>query len=216
MANLRAGYPENLLIYHSGVGRTVILGCLKVTSLILFVGSCSVLAPRLYRDDQAPNWMAVASTSRYSAFFYFFPDYFLDVALGAIPLTFVVRTTRPFVSFVHIKLPVFARRSKESLFKWAQNIPPETQVYMTTTRFYGGARVSRMAVRDLHQTRALFSVANLTRTPPSKTEAAKRSWRTPKPLLKFYVGPEIKKAKEFSVWQQALKRMPKESAITVF
>ena len=129
---------------------------------------------------------------------------------------FVGLTTRPFVSFVHIKLPVFARRSKESLFKWAQNIPPETQVHMTTTRFYGGPRVSRMAVEDLRQTKAWLSVANLTRTPPPRTEAAKKSWRTPKPVLRFYVGAGKKKAKDFSVWEQALKRVPKESATTVF
>ena len=129
---------------------------------------------------------------------------------------FVGFITRPFVSFVHIKLPVFARRSKESLFRWAQSIPPETQVYMTTTRFYGGPRVSRMAVEDLRQTRAWLSVANLTRTPPSRTEVARKSWRAPEPLLRFYVGAENKKATESSVWEQALKRMPKESARTVF
>ena len=184
--------------------------------MILFVGSCSVLAPRFYHDDQAPSWKEVAGTSRYSAFFYFFPEYLLAVALGAVPMVFVIRTTRPFVSFVHIQLPFFARRSKESLFKWAKNIPPATQVYMTTTRFYGVPRVSRMTVEDLHQTRAWLSIANLTRTPPLRTEAAKQSWRTPKPLLKFYVGAEKKKATEFSVWEQALKRMPKESTRTVF
>lgn len=203
-------------MYHAGVGKTVFLGCLKVTTLILFVGSCSVLAPRLYYDDQAPSWMAVAGMFQYSVFFDFFPEYFLAVAFGAIPLTFVVRTTKPFVSFVHIKLPVSARRSKESLFKWAQHIPRATQVSMTTTRFYGGPRVSRMAVEDLHQTRAWLSVANLTRSPPPRTEAARKTWRTPKPLLKFYVGPEKKKAKGLSVWEQALKRIPKEPTTTVF
>ena len=58
-ANLCAGYPESLLVYHAGVGRTVFLGCLKVTTLILFVASCSLLAPPLYRDAQAPRGIAV-------------------------------------------------------------------------------------------------------------------------------------------------------------
>ena len=215
-AELCAGYPERLLVYHGGVGRTVFLGCLKVTTMVLFVASCSVLAPHFYSEDLAPRWMPVAGMSQHSKFFYFSPECFLAIAFGAIPFAFVNHTTRPFVSFVHIALPVFARRSKESLYRWAQNIPPATQVYMTTTRFYGGPRVSRMAVEDLRQTRAWLSAANLTRTPPSRSAAAKKSWRAPKPLLRFYVGTEKKKAKDFSVWEQVLKRIPKEAARTVF
>ena len=39
----RPGYPESLLIYHAGVGRTVFIGCLRITTIILFVASCGVL-----------------------------------------------------------------------------------------------------------------------------------------------------------------------------
>ena len=65
---------------------------------------------------------------------------------------FVGATTKPFVSFLHIRSSVSADRSKESLFGWVQPILSTTQVYMTTTPFYGGPRVSRMAVGDLRQT----------------------------------------------------------------
>lgn len=43
MLRLRPGYPESLLIYHAGVGRTVFIGCLRITTIILFVASCGVL-----------------------------------------------------------------------------------------------------------------------------------------------------------------------------
>lgn len=59
-ANCSTGYPESLLIYHAGIGRTVFVGCLKLTTIILFVGSCVVIAPSYYRNDHEPNWMAVA------------------------------------------------------------------------------------------------------------------------------------------------------------
>lgn len=131
-------------------------------------------------------------------------------------MLYVGLTARPFVSFVHIKLPIFARPSKESLRKWARNIPPKTQVDMTTMRFYGGPRVSKISIEELRQTRSWLNAANLTRSPPAVSEAAKKSWRMPKPLLKFFVGPEREKAREFSIWKQVLKRIPQDSARTIF
>lgn len=54
------GYPERLLIYHSGVGRIVFLGCMKITTLFLFAFSALVVAPRFYYSPDEPNWAAAA------------------------------------------------------------------------------------------------------------------------------------------------------------
>ena len=131
-------------------------------------------------------------------------------------MLYVRFSAKPFVSFVHIKLPLYARRSKEALFKWAQDIPSKAQVDMTTMRFYGGPRVSRMSVGELRQTSSWLSAANLSRDLPSVSAPARRSWWLTKPLLKFYVGEERVGKREVSIWQQVLKQIPKDSTRTFF
>ena len=131
-------------------------------------------------------------------------------------MLYVHRAAKPFVSFVHIRLPFHARRSRDALFKWAQNIPSDTQLDMTTMRFHGGPRASRMRLADLRQTSSWLSLANLTRDSPALSVSAKRSWRSPKPMLKFYVGRERTTKPEFSIWQQILTRIPKDRTRTFF
>ena len=53
-------YPERLLIYHAGTGKTVFIGCLKITTIFLFSFSCLVIAPSFYYDPQEPSWIAAA------------------------------------------------------------------------------------------------------------------------------------------------------------
>lgn len=57
------GYPGRLLIYHAGTGKTVFIGCLKLTTIFLFSFSCLVLAPSLYYAPDRPNWAAVLGQS---------------------------------------------------------------------------------------------------------------------------------------------------------
>lgn len=53
-----SGYPERLLIYHAGTGKTVFIGCLKLTTIFLFSFSCLILAPSFYYAPDKPNWAA--------------------------------------------------------------------------------------------------------------------------------------------------------------
>ena len=131
-------------------------------------------------------------------------------------MLYVGLTARPFVSSVHIKLPIFARQSKESLLRWAQNVPPKTKMAMTTMRFHGVPQVSTMTVEELRQTKSWLNTANLTRSSSSVNRSVVGSWWKPKPLLRFYVGVDRKQAREISIWEQVLKRIPKDSARTVF
>ena len=134
-------------------------------------------------------------------------------AAGAIPLLYVTYYAAPFVTFVHIKLPIFARRSREQLLKWAQNIPPNTEVEMTTIKSYGSLRISRMLISELHPTKARFGIENLVRVPLFPL-TAKRPWWVPKERNFFFVGSERRKTVETAVWQKALaqiRNVPKQS-----
>ena len=56
-------YPERLLIYHAGTGRTVFIGCLKVTTIFIFVFFALVVAPSHFSNEEASSWVAVAGQS---------------------------------------------------------------------------------------------------------------------------------------------------------
>lgn len=124
-------------------------------------------------------------------------------AAGAVPLLYVTYAAAPFVAFVHIKLPIFARRSREQLLKWAPNIPPNTEVDLTTIKSYGSLRISRMPISELHPTKARFGIENLVRVPHSPP-TKKKPWWAPKERNLFFVGNDRRKTVETAVWQKAL------------
>ncbi len=145
-------------------------------------------------------------------FFNWFPfSLMLNIAVvgGAIPMVYVMYFTAPFVSYVHVRLPIYARRSREQLLRWAESMSSTTEIDMTTMRLYGRPRVSRMPLGDLRTTKPSYGIANLIRAQTPSQVEAKRPWWTNRPLTEFYVGNERGKSREPSVWQKALERIPK-------
>ena len=121
--------------------------------------------------------------------------------------------TAPYVAYVHIRIPHFARRSKAALFRWAANIPQDTELDLTTMRAYGKLQVSRLPVKDLRQTSSWVSVANLSRVPSTsaKTPSRRRWWMwwALKPVQNFYVGFDRPTGRDISIWRQVLQKIPK-------
>lgn len=50
-------FPERLLIYHAGTGRTVFVGCLKVTTIFVFAFFALVVTPAHYYATDEPFWI---------------------------------------------------------------------------------------------------------------------------------------------------------------
>lgn len=124
----------------------------------------------------------------------------------------VMYTTAPFVAYVHLKIPRFARRSKEGLLRWASRIPGDTELDLTTMRAYGKLRVSRLLVKDLTHIRSGTSIANFSRVLPASLDVrTNRRWWMLKPMREFYVGPERRTGRDISVWQEVMKRIPRDS-----
>lgn len=63
ITNSRAANGERLLVYHAGTGRTVFLGCLKVTTIFIFSFFCLVVAPAHFYAEEQPIWVAGAGSS---------------------------------------------------------------------------------------------------------------------------------------------------------
>lgn len=124
----------------------------------------------------------------------------------------VLYTTAPFVAYVHLRIPPFARRSKEALLRWASRIPRDTELDLTTMRAYGKLRVSRLLIKDLRHTISWTSIANFSRVIPTSLDVStERRWWMLKPMREFHVGSERRTVRETSVWQDVLKKIGKES-----
>lgn len=115
-------------------------------------------------------------------------------------MVFVMYTTAPFVSFARVRLPLYARQSREQLARWIQEIPQNTEIYLTTMRFSGRGRVSRMLISDLKETNARLGVANLARKSNSAANLKREWWRAKEPQL-FYIADDSAKGEKSKVWQ---------------
>ncbi|OTA63995.1 hypothetical protein K449DRAFT_20802 [Hypoxylon sp. EC38] len=149
-------YPEKLCIYHAGTGRITFLACLKISTLFIFVFFAFVVTPAYYdREGLSPT--------------------VLRTTLSAIaPLVFVGYTTSPFVSFIHMRLPPFARQSEDMLRRFIRTLPPHTELDITTMSFIAKPRTSHVKLSDLRPVSRRFGIVNLTRD--TAAENATRKW----------------------------------------
>lgn len=134
-------------------------------------------------------------------------DIEIAIAASAVPLIYVMYYASPFVAYVHLKLPVFARRSREQLLKWAENIPPNTEVEITTIKSYGSLRITRMPISELQPVKAKFGIENLKRVPKTASSMT-RPWWAPKERHMFFIDTtQRRKTVEAAVWQKAREQI---------
>ncbi|CAP69251.1 uncharacterized protein PODANS_1_9170 [Podospora anserina S mat+] len=138
------------------IKETTFLGTLRFATLLLFAGFGLVLTPH-YIKSGAPPQYPLAS-----------------LACGLIPLLYVGYFTTPFVTFIHLRLPPYARWSTPILQRFAKTAPPNTQVDITTLSLTGTPRHSSMMLSDLKPTRERFGMVNFTRDTTAVNE--KRKW----------------------------------------
>jgi hypothetical protein len=60
VADTATGLPERFIVYHAGTVRTVFVGVMKITTIMLFSCSCLVLAPALHMSSESPPWAGMA------------------------------------------------------------------------------------------------------------------------------------------------------------
>lgn len=176
-------YPERLLVYHAGTGKTVFLGCLKVTTVFLFIFSTLFLAPAYFQMGGWPLTSAI-------------------LVGGAVPMVFVGYITSPFVTYIHMRLPIYARRSKDILIRFVRTLSPEAELDVTTMTYFGMPGITRLKAGELRPAKKRFGVVNFVRVPPPSHKPA--WWR--KDVRDFFVGPgQIGgRIREMDVWDEIL------------
>ncbi|KAI0976767.1 hypothetical protein F4678DRAFT_414432 [Xylaria arbuscula] len=166
------GAQKNLLrpsfgVYHAGTIKIIFVAWLKLTTLFTFAFFGFVVTPAYYeKEGLSPT---VART-----------------ALCAIaPLVFVAYITSPFVTFVHVRLPPFARQSAATARRYIANIPGDAELEMTTMSFIAKPRTSAVRLSELKPVNRRFGIVNMARD--TTAENAARKWYRFRAVGDFYV-----------------------------
>lgn len=116
-------------------------------------------------------------------------------------MLFVAYTATPFVNYVHLALPAYARRSREEILKYAKDLPPTSTLYINTMKFTTIPRRTEVRLSDLTPGKASLRPVNLINTNPQK-----QAWWKGKSMTDFYVSEKSKTTKATSrfypeVWE---------------
>ncbi|OJJ44599.1 hypothetical protein ASPZODRAFT_134682 [Penicilliopsis zonata CBS 506.65] len=186
---LRRGPPERVLIYNGGAGKIVMLGTLRITTIFIFGAACLFLAPAFATADH-PWYMAPAI-----------------IVCGSIPMLFVGYTAVPFVNYIHLSLPMTARRSREQMLRYAKNLPPDAILHINTMRFTTYPRRADVKLADLVPDSDLLRPVSFRNVNPAPYQ-----WWQGKPTSQFYTSKESKMEKHSSafypeLWEPVFKQI---------
>lgn len=161
---------EKLLIYHAGTGRTTFLSMFKVTTLFVTAFFALIAVPAYIKAEKPPSDVAL-------------------VALGGIlPIAFVAYTSAPFVTHMHIHLPLSARASRAALERFVRAMPPTTELTVTTMSVIGKPRYSAVKAGDLRPVNRRFGIVNYVRDATAENNA--RKWYQFRAVQAFHVPPQ--------------------------
>ncbi len=122
-------------------------------------------------------------------------------------MIFVAYITGPFVTYIHLRLPAFARNSREMLIRYSKTLPKDAELDITTMNFIGKPRVTRVNLKDLHPVRERFGIANYARD--TKLTNSKRPWWMGKAVSQFGVHSSTSKIMGGEIWGEIAKRIEK-------
>ena len=122
-------------------------------------------------------------------------------------MVFVYLSSKPFVQFIHIRLPLNARRSKESLLEWSKRVHPSTEFRILTMNFFGFPSTSIVAAKDLKDRSTKAGVANLERVFDATALNQDRPWYQGKKPRLFYVSEPLAKDTQSEVMRNVLKQI---------
>ncbi|KAJ5788269.1 hypothetical protein N7457_003259 [Penicillium paradoxum] len=192
--SIRTGPPERILVYYGGTGRAIFLGTLRITTVLLFGAACLIVAPACSVADYP--WYSTPAV----------------IAAGALPMLFVSYTAAPYVNFIHLALPAFARKSREAAAQYAKELPPTAVLYLTSMRFNTIPRQTAVRVGDLVPVKDALRPVTFQNLNPSP-----QRWWQGKAPVQFYTGAHSKPGRQTSaffpelwnsIYQQIQKAKP--------
>jgi hypothetical protein len=129
---------------------------------------------------------------------------------GIIPMVSVAYISGPFVNYIHLRLPAFARGSREMLLRYSKKLPQDAEIDITTMNFIGKPRVTRMKVTDLYPVKERLGVANYARDTTKIN--AERPWWMGKAVRQFGVHSGRSKVMGGEIWKNVESVLQKNRA----
>lgn len=131
--------------------------------------------------------------------------------IGTVPYLFVRYITKPFVAYIHLQLPPFARQSRDILLRYVNNLPPNATLTVTMLNAIGRPRQMIFPVKQLSPCSTPLGVANYARD--TKLINANLPWWVPfRAQNKFLIqdgGDTL--SREKGIWRAIAKGISKNS-----
>ncbi|OMP81651.1 hypothetical protein BK809_0002644, partial [Diplodia seriata] len=206
-------FPERLLIYNAGTGKTTWIAFTKLGTVVFFAFGCLVIAPRLHAHPDSPWWAAPAA-----------------ILLTPLPLIITAALTSPFVNSIYLHLPHYARQSRPLLHRFAAAPPPDSLLDIRTVRLNGFWKTTGTTVGELRvlpPRRGFWhGLANVERVPRVANANGKVMKKEKKGLLqrfatlfveprrRFYINPAegSRRSKEPGVVELVMKAVEKQQS----
>ena len=196
-----SAYPERLLIFHGGTGRIAFLASLKMTTVVVAGLFTFVLVPKyVIMDATKPLTVSLAAA-----------------VCGIIPFAFVWRTTYPMVTYMHVRIPAYARTTRSALEKWLnRGVNPTTEMEITSMTFLARPKQVVVRVADLMPSNQMLGHANWRVAPGAHVNEGPlirrggKWWHAP-PLKEFSIAGSNRGAREGWVWTELSRQIERRA-----
>jgi hypothetical protein len=120
-------------------------------------------------------------------------------------MVFVAYITGPFVTYIHLRLPTYARHSRDMLLRYTKSLPNDAALEITTMNFIGKPRVTRVKIAELYPVKERFGMANYVRD--TELINSRLPWYLPKAVRQFGVHSNTSKIMGGTAWENVAKRV---------
>jgi hypothetical protein len=108
---------------------------------------------------------------------------------GLVPLVFITYTTSPFVLFMHLHLPPFARRSRDILERFVKTMPPQSQVHLTTMNWLTRPKYTACTMEEFQAAKRRIGIVNY-------VKIARKG-----PVIEFNIQGSNRGTKDAWIWE---------------
>ncbi|KAJ2893810.1 hypothetical protein MKZ38_008219 [Zalerion maritima] len=136
---------------------------------------------------------------------------------GFVPLAFVAYSTAPIVTYMHVRLPTYARASREALEKWMRGgVSKDTELELSSMTLFARPKQTAVKVGDLVPSKTWTNMANYVlreggESKPGPLLRKGGKWWKSTPLKKFNVQGFNRDSREGWVWEDLSRQIERRA-----